>query len=99
MNCLQLALFLKNIFMRHCNSHRDSFHIYTDGSKDATGASSAYVHGQDAFFVRIPSVASIFTTELYAAYHALNYYASLPPSPVTLFIDSRSIQAVVNILL
>ena len=48
--------------------------VYTDGSKSANGAGSAFVTGNTCRSLSLPSSASIFTAELYAILLALIFF-------------------------
>jgi hypothetical protein len=56
------------VLKRHFNSYLfnnlDSFHIYTDGSKDLNGTASAAVSKNRRFICRLPSEASVSAQKL-----------------------------------
>ena len=89
---------LHRIFLEHLQSHIDSFHLYTDGSKTEGGVGYAFHCSGKSFQNRISPISSIFTAELLAIKDAINYTeTSTPSNKITIFSDSRSaLQAITN---
>jgi kelch-like protein 2/3 len=91
---------LKAKFNEHREEHhRESFHLYTDGSKTDDGVGYAYVCHEVEYSRHIQAEASIFTAELLAIYDALSYAETVDNPSITIFSDSRSaIQALAKYL-
>ena len=82
-------------FLEHCETHSDSYNIYTDGSKTSDGVSYSVASRSFSIAHRIGSECSIFTAELSAILEAVTHAAATSHSSVTIITDSRSsIQAI-----
>ena len=89
---------LKGIFNDHCSdSHDNSIHIYTDGSKSEEKVGFACILPSVTFKKNLPPQASIYTAELCAILSAISLAMPLLSSNFTIFSDSKSaLQAVTN---
>ena len=67
---------LKAKFYTYLSNLPDSFHIYTDGSKDINGVAAAAVSTTTQLVCRLPSEASIYSAETHALALALDIVES-----------------------
>ena len=78
-------------------SYQDRVAVYTDGSKTESGVGCAFVIGTATRSFTLPSLASVFTSELVAIYKALCFLETCEETQYTIFTDSlSSIQAISN---
>jgi len=56
----------------NCDSCKNFYHIYTDGSKTGDRVGAPVVHRNKTKCVRLPNTASIFRAELYALLLAID---------------------------
>ena len=80
----------RSIFMEHIAEHYGSNFIFTDGSKSCAGAGFGVYNSQFYCKGALPSVASVFTAELYAILKALEKIFSFGNENYTIFSDSKS---------
>ena len=72
------ANIMKNIYQKHVQQYNtDTYKIYTDVSKTEQRVSFAVYNKNFSTTVRILSITSIFTTELYEILEAINYSANV----------------------
>jgi ribonuclease HI len=81
---------LKMYFNKYLFNNLDSFHIYTDGSKDPNGTASAAVSKNRRFICRLPSEASVFSAEAQAIILALDIIDLTNHPKFIIFSDSMS---------
>lgn len=81
---------LRTSFLNHLLLHSLSTPVYTDGYRTSAGVRFAILFPSCYYQYSLPSVASIFTAELYAIYFAVSFMFSFPSSSFTFFCDSRS---------
>ena len=87
-----LPQLLLELFNQHCHQyHRNSQHIFTDGSKDDTSVGFAAVLGADSLSAKLPQTASKITAELLGAISALYLISDSPENTFTMFTDSKSV--------
>ena len=86
---------LKYLFAHHIESHSDSLHVYTDGSKTATGVGCAAVFPERTRTIKLPNEATIFSAELEAIRVTLIESLNIRNRNFTIMTDSLSaIQAI-----
>ena len=81
---------LKAEFYNFLSHNMDSFHIYTDGSKDGNAVAAAAVCSSITLSCRLSAEASIFTAEAQAILLALNIIDSSSHSKYLILSDSMS---------
>ena len=81
---------LKAKFYTYLSNLPDSFHIYTDGSKDINGVAAAAVSTTTQLVCRLPSEASIYSAETHALALALDIVESSNHTAYYIFSDSMS---------
>src|SRR6266516_4152809 len=95
--CLVSTDLLKAKFYSYLSDRLNSFHIYTDGSKDANGVAAAAVSHTMQLACRLTSVASIFSAEAQAIWLALKIVESSDHTRFYVVSDSMSsLQAICN---
>lgn len=82
--------YLRCLFLAHAATHGASTHIYTDGSKTASGSGFAVLFPDRHYQFRMSTEASVLTTELSAILYALQQFLHFPSSSATIFTDSFS---------
>lgn len=88
---------LKGIFTDHLNEHhQNSYHIYTDGAHTELGSGCGVFATNTQISVKLSTVASSFTAEMYAILEALRYVAAENHQSATIFTDSRSAISLMN---
>ena len=80
----------RNLFYEHFNEHKNSFSIFTDGSKTDEGVGFAIAYEQNSECRRIPKEASVFTAELFAILLALKRVYQVKQKSFVIVSDSRS---------
>ena len=90
---------LKQIFMDHLQTaHRNTLHIYTDGSKSDTGVGLGVYREGASISKRVADSATNFTAELMAILEALKNVNVVQPWNITILTDSLScIQEISNL--
>ena len=84
---------LKAIYLDHQQGHGDSFVVYTDGSKTDEGVAYSIITQDQTISNKIPSTATVFTSEILAIKQALEEHRDQPN--ITICSDSKSaIQAI-----
>ena len=81
---------LRAEFYLYLSDILNSFHIYTDGSKDASGVAAAAVSSTIQLACRLPSEASIYSAESQAISLALEIVETSDHSSFFVFSDSMS---------
>ena len=81
---------LKSQFYSYLSNDVDSFHIYTDGSKDNGSVAAAAVCTGKTLSCRLPSTSSIFSAEAVAILLALDIIESANHKSFKIFSDSMS---------
>ena len=81
---------LRSNFYSYLTVIPNSFHIYTDGSKDVNGVAAAAVTNTIELACRLPSEASIYSAETQAIILALKIVESTDHSTFYVFSDSMS---------
>ncbi|XP_034171030.2 uncharacterized protein LOC117600134 [Osmia lignaria lignaria] len=76
--------------------HKDSTHIYTDGSKSSTGTRYAIITPNYSMKTKLPNEASIFSAELMAIKQALQTAYTESYQKTAIFTDSTSAIAAIN---
>ena len=79
----------QRMYENHKRMHRYTICVYTDGSKTRDKVAFAFWH-QQTTVQRIQVHASVSTAELHAIFYSLNYIQNLSPSPVAIYLDSKS---------
>ena len=82
---------VKSEFLKHVGQHNTK-HVFTDGSKSATGVGCAVVAGDVVIKRKLPPSCSIFTAELYAVNLAVQHIFKIGNrEDYTIFTDSSSV--------
>jgi hypothetical protein len=87
---LVLPELLRTNFYTYLSDIPDSFHIYTDGSKDINGVAAAAVSNTFELACRLPPEASIYSAETQAICLALQIVESSDHTSFFVFSDSMS---------
>ena len=80
----------RSLFYETLNRYENSIHIYTDGSKSATGTGCAIIYPDETKLIKLPDMSSVFYSEVYAIRSALADILKSNNSHFTIFTDSRS---------
>src|SRR2546425_5236375 len=96
--CLISSDLLRAKFYLYLSDILNSFHIYTDGSKDASGVAAAAVSSTIQLACRLPSEASIYSAETQAIYLALKIVETSDDRP-TSFLYSLILCLVCRLLI
>nr|CAH7763726.1 unnamed protein product [Callosobruchus chinensis] len=81
---------IRNTWNTFLEKYRDWAIIYTDGSKMDGGCGCAIVHNDTSYTWTLPVSSTIFTAELYAIWHALQYIDIKCMNNVIVCTDSLS---------
>ncbi len=71
-------------------SRRNSYHLYTDGSKTGDCVGASVWSSECALRYRLPNHTSVFTSELFAVDRAIDYAINSHHNSFTIFSDSMS---------
>ena len=75
----------------HISCHRNSIHIYTDGSKSGENAGYGVFSNNFSSSHKLPNTASSYTAEAYAVLNSMHHIEQNSQSSFTIFSDSLSL--------
>ena len=89
---------IRKRFKEILNGYQPAVEIYTDGSKTTQGVGCAFSTKDESHMWSLPSMASIYTAELYSIWQALRFSEILNATKILIISDSlSSLQALNNI--